>query len=127
MEIRINKTIGIVIIVLSALNLCLFLTLLVGAQKTDVSLGLSSLVGIGIGLLFLRGVYFEVSQNSLILKALIGNSHKVYSLTSPKDLSLEGKDVFLTRNGNRQKLSIYSWIADQRDWKVFAQWLGEEI
>lgn len=124
MKIRINKTIGVVLVVLGLLDLCLFLTFLVETQKLEISCGLSSLVAIGIGLLFLMGIYFEVSQNSLTLKAFVGTAHTVYPLASPRDL---GQDVYLIQNGSHQKLPIYSWIADKRDWEVFAKWLRGEM
>jgi hypothetical protein len=126
MKVRMNKAIGILIIILAGMDLCLFLVLALGAHKTEYSFAFSSLVALGIGILFLRGVYFEVSQNRLILKSLLGTAQTNYPVDSPQEISLVGRQLFITHGGVRQKLPIYSWMADRRDWDALALWLRSE-
>ena len=123
MKIRMNKTIGIITILLCIINICIFLVISLGGGKAEITFGLTSLVGIGIGVLFLRGTYIEITQSSLILKALVGSAQKSYPFTSVADFSVEGKNIFLSSQGKREKLPIYSWMADKRDWESFLKWL----
>lgn len=123
MKIHLNRTYGIIVIILGVLGLCLFLAFTFGGGKTDIFFGLSSLLCLGLGIIFLKNVYFEVTPNSLIVKALIGSAHTSYVFNSTKDFSTDGKTVFLVINGKREKLPIYAWVADKKDWEIFMQWL----
>jgi len=123
MKIHLNRTYGKIVIILGVLILCLFLAFTFGGGTTDVFFGLSGLMCIGFGIIFLKNTYFEVTPNSLIVKALIGSAHTTYPFNSTKDFSTDGKSVFLVINGNREKLPIYSWVADKKDWEIFIQWL----
>lgn len=109
---------------MGALGVLLFLALTFGGGKTDMFFGTSSLLVIGIGILYLRNVYFETTPDKLILKSLIGSAQTVYTFNSLKDFSIEKGTIVLAKDGKHVKLPLYSWAADKKDWGDFIQWLG---
>jgi hypothetical protein len=123
MKVHLNKTVGNVIIIACALNLFLFFATLFGESKPDVFSGIIGVIGIGIGILYLRGDYFEVTETTLILKALIGSAHQDFPFTSVNDFSIEGKKVNLISGDKKDKVPIYAWMADKKDWAEFIKWV----
>jgi hypothetical protein len=123
MKVHRNKAVGIVIIVISSVDACLFLSLIYANIKPGLPLGILGLLGIGLGSMYLRGTYFEATADSLILQAVIGPAKKTYRLKSKEDISIDGRNVYLTDEGERRRLPVYAWMADKQDWEAFNRWL----
>ncbi len=76
MKVHLNKTVGYIVIIACALNLFLFFSTLFGETKPDFLSGAIGVIGIVVGVLYLRGDYFEIADNNLILKALVNNGFR---------------------------------------------------
>jgi hypothetical protein len=123
MKVRRNKAIGMIILVVSILDACLFLSLIYAKIKPDFLFGLIGLLGIGLGILFLRGTYFEATPDSLIVWAWIGTARNTFQFGSKKEISIDGGSVYVADNGERRRLPIHAWMADKKDWEAFTRWL----
>ncbi len=75
------------------------------------------------GILFLTRTYVEINQGNVFIKPLIGFGTKTYPVHSAKDFSVEGKDVFITSAGVRQKLLVSSWLVDPGGWTSLIKWI----
>ncbi len=123
MKVHWNKVIGIVITTLSTLEICLLLSIISSNIKPDLLSLFVGLVGLVLGIGFLRGTYFEATPDRLILRGLIGPARRTYPLTSGKTISIVGARLFFTEGEKRQRLPIYAWMANKKDWEAFIRWL----
>jgi hypothetical protein len=123
MKIGYNKVLGIVLLLLGLFNCCLGVVFVRTEEPTP-----AYVVG-GFWLFFVSGVllltrnYMEVTDNTLAVKSFIGPGVKKYNFTSEKDFSVDGGNIFLLVNGERQKLPVSSWVADKSKWKAFIKWV----
>ena len=76
----------------------------------------------GFGVVFLTRPYALVDGQELIVYALIGSGRETYRLEGGDAVAMEGKHVFLIRNGTRRKVALARWIADKRDWAALRDW-----
>ncbi len=99
MKIGYNKAIGIFMFIPSFISCCLVAVLTQsdqGVPSTAVGLFWA---GIVLGILYLTRPYFEVTENELVIKALVGPLAKRIPFSSPKDFSVEGSRIYIIQDG----------------------------
>jgi hypothetical protein len=118
MKMHYKKLVGIVAILLGALEVGVYL--LIGIGSSSISLLVPGFIGILLGVLFLQRTYFIVNDGSLVFQALLGPTKRTYKFSSLKELEIENDNIFVTVNGKRQKL-ISGWWVENSDWQAFLQ------
>jgi hypothetical protein len=124
MKIGYNKAIGICMFIPSLLSCCLVAVLTQSDQTAPLGAVGAFWMGILFGILFLTQPYFEVTQNELMIKALIGTAARRIPFSSPRDFSVEGKAIYITQGGTRQKVNLVPWLADKKGWDAFIAWIN---
>lgn len=70
-----------------------------------------------VGLGYLRKPYFEVLDDHLLFRAVLGPLTKQYPFESTSEVEVRDGKVFI----KGKKLGISSWLANNDDWSAFAQ------
>jgi hypothetical protein len=110
---------------------CILAAILLGALAAlsrDVSFvgALTPVAFLGFGVALLRRPYLIVSEDALIVRALIGPSQQTYRLDAADAVEFEGKRVVLVHEGDRRPVrGVRRWLADKHDWAAFRAW-GEQ-
>ena len=90
-----------------------------GITHDGMQLGLGILMGV-IGLLYSFGTFLVVDEHSVQIKNPLGITMKTHHFTSPHDLTIEGKKLWVqTTGGDRKKVS--GAVASGRDWAALAE------
>ncbi len=76
-----------------------------------------------LGILFLTRPYVEINRSNVFITPLLGLGTKTYPVQSAKDFSVDGKNVFVTSGGVRQRLPVSSWLVDLGGWISFLKWI----
>ena len=118
MKMHYKKSVGIVAILLGALEVGVYL--LIGIGSSSIGLLVPGFIAILLGVLFLQRTYFIVNDDNLVFQALLGPSKRTYKFSSLKELEIENDNIFVTVNGKRQKL-ISGWWVENGDWQAFLQ------
>jgi hypothetical protein len=118
MKMRYKKLVGIFLIILGALDACVYL--LLGFGSSPIILLFLGLVAILFGVLFLQGTYFIVNDDNLVFYALIGSSKRTYKFLSLKEFEIENNNIYITINGKRTRF-ISGWWVEKKDWQAFLQ------
>ena len=96
MKMRYKKLVGIFLIILGALDACVYL--LLGFGSSPIILLFLGLVAILFGVLFLQGTYFIVNDDNLVFYALIGSAKRTYKVLSLKEFEIENNNIYITIN-----------------------------
>ena len=118
MKMRYKKLVGIFLILIGALDACVYL--LLGFGSSPIILLFLGLVAILFGVLFLQGTYFIVNDDNLVFYALIGSAKRTYKFSSLKEFEIENNNIFVTINGTRKRF-ISGWWVEKKDWQAFLQ------
>lgn len=59
----------------------------------------------------------KLSDHEFVIYSQIGMVRKRYQLNSISDLSVSGNDLFLTKNGNKERISVSKIYRKKSDWK----------
>jgi hypothetical protein len=118
MKMRYKKLVGIFLIILGALDACVYL--LLGFGSSPIILLFLGLVAILFGVLFLQGTYFIVNDGNLVFYALIGSAKRTYKFLSLKEFEIENNNIYITINGKRNRF-ISGWWVEKKDWQAFLQ------
>lgn len=70
-----------------------------------------------------RHTYFRLDRHELIVYKPTGKEDYRCALASPRDLEvdLETDDVYLLAAGDRRKVPLYRWLAEDEDWAGFQE------
>lgn len=70
-----------------------------------------------------RHTYFRLDRHELIVYKPTGKEDYRCALASPRDLEvdLETDDVYLLSAGDRRKVPLYRWLAEDEDWAGFQE------
>lgn len=109
-----NKWVGRTLIILSVINLVLFLLLVLVGEYTFKT-GVPALIMLGIGILHLRKPYFEFDGQQISVPNLLTGFRKNYVLDRPEDIEIRENRIFI----RQKKISIYHWYANHNDWQQF--------
>lgn len=120
MNIRYNKTVGIIYIVVGIIFACMYfpITLNGGRGSTLLTVGF---VGIMFGVLFLTRTYFVLNEDSLVINAILGPAKTIYKLQSFKDIEIENNVIYINQGGDRKKITISTWMVDKKEWQAFLE------
>jgi hypothetical protein len=68
-----------------------------------------------------RHTYFRLDRHELIVYKPTGKEDYRCALTSPRDLYIDAEtdDVYLLSAGDRRKMPLYRWLAEDEDWEKF--------
>lgn len=130
MKVRFNSNLGVVYIVLGiiVLFLHLYVISLTGRTDTTTTIRLAvPLMLIVIGILYLTKVYFEVTKKELIIYSPIGFMQKQYSFNSYADFVVDGKKIFLQRDGKLKRIRLYKFSANAQDWHAFLNLISNDL
>ena len=117
MEIHYKKAISIGFIIFGAIFVIIYFIL---NDSSITRLGLALFL-MAYGFLTLTKPYFIIKEDSLELIAILGPAKKTYSFDSIHDLQIENNKIYLTQNGNREKLPISKWMVENLDWELMIQ------
>ncbi|MFA5772605.1 MAG: hypothetical protein WC974_07735 [Thermoplasmata archaeon] len=114
METHYNRNIGILFVLLGAI-------LLVATALTYPPVYVERIIVIVVCLIFgilmlSRRPYFTVTDNEILIKALIGPAKKTYKINSIGDVVREGNKLYIMQNGNKTKLPVSKFMSDKNDW-----------
>jgi hypothetical protein len=114
MAIRYNKIWGIILIALGGIN-AIFVVMLLAAGRfsiTAITAAIVLLVGFG----FLTQTYLTVTQNQIILHALLGPLKRVYPYKSDDDVKIERNALFVRKNDRWDKVPLSRFLVNNEDW-----------
>lgn len=120
MNVRYNPAIGIVLIVLGAVNAVLALWLLQVSGTGGPALFTGPLI-IVVGILQLTRGYFEFdpATTTITMKALIGPAARRFGGATGGRLFVEGKRILCTRaDGRTKKVPVYRFYARGDQWRA---------
>jgi hypothetical protein len=121
MSVRYNPAIGVVLIVLGAVNVVLALWLFQVSGSGGFSLIIGPVIVI-IGILQLTRSYFEYlpSNDTIAMKALIGPARREFSR-----LSVDGNRILHTRaDGRTKKVPVNRFFARGGEWQAVVTRIG---
>jgi hypothetical protein len=121
MSVRYNPALGVILIVLGAVNIILALWLLQVSGSGGFSLFLGPLFVI-IGILQLTRSYFEFlpSSGTIVVKALVGPARREFS-----KLSVDGNRILHTRaDGRTKKVPVNRLLARGSEWQAVVTRIG---
>jgi len=124
MKVHYNKGMGVGLLVLGIIDIVLG-CLTGGDGRNPFTLLIGFFVTwMGIG--YLTRTYFFVDETKLeVYNALLGGVIARYELQSINEIEVDKggvfDQVFLQRNGERERLNISTWMVDKKDWQAFLQ------
>ena len=82
---------------------------------------IASFAFIFVGVSLQRHTYFRFDRHELIVYKPTGKEDYRCALASLRDLDidLETDDVYLLSAGDRRKMPLYHWLAEDADWEIF--------
>ncbi len=82
---------------------------------------IASFVFVFAGVSLQRHTYFRLDRHELIVYKPTGKEDYRCALTSPRDLDIDSEtdDVYLLSAGDRRKVPLYRWLAEDEDWETF--------
>ncbi|MBI9050850.1 MAG: hypothetical protein JEZ00_15625 [Anaerolineaceae bacterium] len=120
MKIRYKKSMGIIFIVVGIMLSCIYFAMALNENNGSMLLTTGFLL-ILFGVLTLTRIYFEITENVLIIYAILGPGKTSYTFASPDEFEIEDNKVFLNQNGKRSKLPISAWMVEKQDWQLFIE------
>lgn len=115
MKIRYNKIWGIILIALGAANAISVVTLLSTTGRlsiTAITAAIVLLVGFG----FLTQPYLTITENQVILHALLGPLKRIYRFRSEDDVKIERNSLFVRKESGWEKVPLARYLVNNDDW-----------
>jgi hypothetical protein len=124
MKVHYNKGMGIGFLVLGII--LLVLACLTGGGGRNPFTGIMGFFEVWLGIAYLTRTYFSFDETKLeVYDAFMGSMIAKYQFQSLNEIEVEKggvfDQVFLKRNGERQKMKISTWMVDKKDWQTFLQ------
>lgn len=119
MEVKYNRIIAIVFVLLGLVNLVLGVWLaLLGEFSASLILGV--LIAF-IGVQYFRSPYFIVESNQIVVPSLIGPIKRTYPFTA---LKVENGRLMRREGEQWQPVPVQKWFADGNSWQQLEQRYG---
>jgi hypothetical protein len=118
MKIRYSSTVGVVLVLLGALNTGLSLA----AGTSSPALITGPIVFLG-GILFFTRTYFRILDDRIEVPALLGPLKRTLPFARPADVTIEGGALYVVTEGRKKKVAS-RWMANAADWDAALSKLG---
>lgn len=124
MTVKYNPYFGIVLCSLSVCVILLHLYLFSLTGKLGVGF-YSAIVVLLLGIGYIRGTYFIVSENTISIFNSWGVRVKKYEFSSFSDIYTKNSKFYINNNtGKIQRLKISKFMSDPADWKNFLRYIN---
>ncbi len=123
MKIGYNKLWGILFFLLDVPVCCLAAVFVRTGENFPVALTAFFWLFVLFGVLFLARTYIVVNPSGVSVQPLLGLGRKTFPARSARDLSVDGKDVFVVSEGERRRLPVAAWLVDPGGWASFLKWI----
>jgi hypothetical protein len=114
MKIRYKQFWGIVLIALGAINAIFVVMLLTTGRFSITAITAAIVILVGVG--FLTQSYLTVTENQIILHALLGPLKRVYPYKSNEDVKIERHALFVRKENGWEKVPLARYLVNNDDW-----------